>query len=286
MKLTGLGKALVFFIGLGLIVTAIYKFVPPEKHPWRGLFAKKPAAPAPAAERRAEPRPAAPSPAPAGRWVTIPAGSFGAGPDATPVDVPAFQIERVEVTNDDYARFLRECPGGSACGPRGLPSYWDDAEYLGSHGSHPVVFVSWADAQAYCRSIGARLPSAMEWEKAARGNDGRSFPSGPSLNPTAVNILGADRREEKNRAEKQIPTWPVDDPRYRRDESAYGVLGMAGNVSEWTSTSSEDEPDLRLAAGGSWDSWDLSDARVHHRIPKNPSDRSSSLGIRCAKNAN
>jgi formylglycine-generating enzyme required for sulfatase activity len=57
---------------------------------------------------------------------------------------------------------------------------------------------------------------------------------------------------------------------------------MAGNVSEWTATASEEEPDLRYAAGGSWDSWELSDARVYHRIPKNPSDRSSSLGFRCA----
>ncbi len=73
--------------------------------------------------------------------------------------------------------------------------------------------------------------------------------------------------------------------RYGRDQSAYGVLGMAGNVSEWTATASEEEPDLRYAAGGSWDSWELSDARVYHRIPKNPNDRSSSLGFRCASAA-
>lgn len=289
MKLTGLGKLLVFLVGLGLVITAIYKFVPPEKHPWRGFLERRSGeakAPAPAPAPRAStpsPRPAAQSSA--SRWVTIPGGGFDFGPDGTAVDVPAFQIGRVEVTNSDFARYLRDCPEGSACGPRGLPSYWEDSEYIASHGGHPVVFISWTDAAAYCRSIGGRLPSATEWEKAARGTDGRSFPGGPSLNPTAVNILGADRREEKTRAEKQIPTWPVDDPRYARDESAYGVLGMAGNVSEWTSTASEDEPDLRLAAGGSWDSWDLSDARVYHRIPKNPADRSSSLGLRCAKGA-
>ena len=54
-------------------------------------------------------------------------------------------------------------------------------------------------------------------------------------------------------------------------------------MSEWTASASPDEPDLRLAAGGSWDSWELSDGRTYHRLPKNPDDRSSSLGFRCAK---
>lgn len=58
---------------------------------------------------------------------------------------------------------------------------------------------------------------------------------------------------------------------------------MAGNVSEWTASASEEEPDLRLVAGGSWDSWELSDGRTYNRIPKSPTDRSSSLGFRCAK---
>ncbi|HEX2224585.1 MAG TPA: SUMF1/EgtB/PvdO family nonheme iron enzyme, partial [Thermoanaerobaculia bacterium] len=132
---------------------------------------------------------------------------------------------------------------------------------------------------------GSRLPSAEQWEKAARGSDGRAFPTGGALDPRAVNILGSDRRDEKNRALRQIPTWGVLSDEYARDRSPYGVLGMAGNVSEWTSSASEDEPDLRLAAGGSWDSWDLNDGRTYARIPKNPTDRSSSLGFRCASAA-
>ena len=58
---------------------------------------------------------------------------------------------------------------------------------------------------------------------------------------------------------------------------------MAGNVSEWTASASEEEPDLRLVAGGSWDSWVLADGRAYNRIPKSPTDRNSSLGFRCAK---
>ncbi|MEO7793448.1 MAG: SUMF1/EgtB/PvdO family nonheme iron enzyme [Thermoanaerobaculia bacterium] len=290
MKLTPLGKLLLFLIGLGLVGTAVYRFVPPEQLPWN-----RPKA-APGAETRPESRQDAkpaesstPAPATAEKaasnqpWIRIPAGLFAAGTDQTEIDVPAFSIERTEVTNGRYAEFLEACPRGSACGPRELPSYWEDRSYLSGHGENPVVFVAWNDAANFCRWSGGRLPTAVEWEKAARGTDGRSYPTGNVLDPATVNILGADRHDEKTGAAKQIPTWPVTDSHYARDKSPYGVLGMAGNVSEWTASASEDEPDLRLVAGGSWDSWELADGRTYNRIPKSPTDRSSSLGFRCAK---
>ena len=291
MKLTPLGKLLLFLIGLALVGTAIWKFAPPEMlAKLRGLGSKSErpntTTTEPRSETRAETRTEPRTERPAGPedeiWAGVPGGLFRSGPDQVEVEVPAFRIHRSEVTNRLYGRFLDECPAGDACGPRDLPSYWDDADYVAAHPDLPVVFVTWQDAAAYCRWAGARLPTAAEWEKAARGSDGRTFPTGPALDPDAVNILGADHRDRKTRADKQIPTWAVTDARYRRDASPYGVLGLAGNVSEWTSTASEDEPDLRYAAGGSWDSWELSDARVYHRIPKNPNDRSSSLGFRCA----
>ena len=301
MKLTPLGKALLFLIGLGLIVTAVYMYVPAEK--WRGLLKHGSkaapeetaasqtetdngnAAPAPPAERGAEETSSATQEQgelSATDWVTIPGGLFRSGQDQSEVDVPAFRIERTEVTNGQYEAFVNECPAGSSCGPRDVPSYWEDTAYLDTRRDHPVVFVTWGDAAAFCRWEGGRLPTILEWEKAARGTDGRSFPTGGAIDPAAVNILGSDRRDEKARAPKQIPTWGVRDRAYARDSSPYGVLGMAGNVSEWTASASEDEPDLRLAAGGSWDSWDLNDGRTYYRIPKNPTDRSSSLGFRCA----
>lgn len=308
MKLTPLGKALVFLIGLGLFITALYKFVPPEQQIWRqwlGGGADTAATdestgpaddrantsgrpdslanqPLERGERRDEGREERRA---ASEWITIPGGLFRAGENLEEVDVSAFQIQSHEVTNGQYEEFLEECPEGSSCGPRDLPPYWDDQSYLETRRDAPVVFVSWADAAAYCRWAGGRLPTIAEWEKAARSDDGRSFPAGPSIDPDDVNILGQDRRDEKNRAPKQIPTWGTDDPRYGRDTSPYGVLAMAGNVSEWTATASPDEPDLRLAAGGSWDSWSLDDARTYASLPKQPTDRSSSLGFRCVKSA-
>jgi formylglycine-generating enzyme required for sulfatase activity len=300
MKLTPLGKALIFVIGLALVVTAVYKYVPAEKwHGWLGKHGSQ-AAPAPDSQPAAEgttassareESPAEETTAASGTeepslsasdWVAIPGGLFRSGPDQSEVDVPPFLIERTEVTNGQYEAFLNECAAGSSCGPRDVPSYWEDTAYLDTRRDHPVVFVTWGDAAAFCRWEGGRLPTALEWEKAARGTDGRSFPTGGAIDPAAVNILGSDRRDEKARAPKQIPTWGVRDRNYARDSSPYGVLAMAGNVSEWTASASEDEPDLRLAAGGSWDSWDLNDGRTYYRIPKNPTDRSSSLGFRCA----
>lgn len=297
MKLTPFGKLLLFLVGLALVGTAVWKFGPPDLvDRLRGIGKKSernpPAEPGSErserpSERRTDPstRPTS-SGAPAGPgdevWVGVPGGRFRSGPDQVDLEVAAFRIHRAEVTNRLYGEFLDACPAGDACGPRDLPSYWDDADYVAAHPDLPVVFVTWQDAAAYCRWAGARLPTIAEWEKAARGTDGRAFPTGAALDPDAVNILGADHRDRKNRAEKQIPTWAVTDARYRRDASPYGALGMAGNVSEWTSTASEEERDLRYAAGGSWDSWELSDARVYHRLPKNPNDRSSSVGFRCA----
>jgi len=287
MKLTPLGKLLFFLIGLGLVVGALYRFVPPEKQFWRAWISGKKAAPksatTPTSPGTPSTSPSTPGAPGGAAWVAIPAGSFPAGENGAETDVAGFRIQRTEVTNRDYGAFLNACAQGSECGPRDLPSYWDDTGYLDTHADYPVVFVAWGDASAYCRYVNARLPTAIEWEKAARGGDGRLFPWGETFDAQLTNVLGSERRDEKNKAAKQIPTWPVTEARYGRDGSPYGVLGMGGNVSEWTSTPSPDEPNLMLVAGGSWDSWDSSDARVTHRVPKPPTDRSSSVGLRCAK---
>lgn len=283
MRLTPLGKFLLFLIGLGLILTALHRFVPREQQIWRKWIAsatdKAPTPPPP--PREDGPRSLANQPLAAESWVNVPAGTLLAGEAGTPTEVPAFRLHRHEVTNGEFAAYLASCPVGSSCGPRDLPSYWDDASYVASHRDFPVVFVSAEDAATFCRQAGGRLPTTIEWERAARGNDSRLFPWGDSLEATFANILGADH-SAKSSAPKQIPTWSVTDARLRRDQSPFGVLGLAGNVSEWTASRSAEEPDLVLVAGGSWDSWEMSDARVTHRVPKLPTDRSSSVGFRCA----
>lgn len=288
MKLTPLGKLLFFLIGLGLVVGALYRFVPPERQFWRAWLGGKKAAPGTTSTTTSTTPGTTPSstarPSAAGAgWVSIPAGRFAAGEDGAEAELAGFRIQRAEVTNRDYQAYLNACAQGSDCGPRDLPVYWDDTGYLDTHADYPVVFVSWGDASAYCRFAGARLPSSLEWEKAARGGDGRLFPWGETFDAQLTNILGTEHHDEKNKAPKQIPTWSTADARYARDGSPHGVLGMGGNVSEWTSTASPEEPNLMLVAGGSWDSWDGNDARVTHRVPKPPTDRSSSVGVRCAK---
>lgn len=291
MKFTPLGKLLLFLVGLAIIATAVKLYVPKDKLPWPKKSSRDETRrpdnntadqisrqPDRSREESPTARPTASDP-----WVRVAGGLFASGPEATEVDLPAFSIHRAEVTNGQYAAWLEACPRGSACGPKELPSYWQDKAYLANFAQLPVVFVSWNEASAFCRWAGGRLPTALEWEKAARGTDGRAYPTGELLESTDVNILGTQRRDEKNAAPKQIASWPVDSPKYQRDKSPYGVLGMAGNVSEWTASASPDEPDLRLAAGGSWDSWELADGRTYHRLPKDPNDRSSSLGFRCAK---
>ncbi len=287
MKLTPLAKALLFLIGLGLVGTAIYKFVPKDKLPWNRPKAtpaddgSTTSTSATSNDGNTRSQTSTSTHASNEPWIEIPGGIFSSGQNQESVDVSTFRIGRTEVTNGEYEKFLGECAAGSNCGPREVPNYWDDEAYLDSHRNNPVVFVSWGDAKAYCKWAGGRLPTIAEWEKAARGTDGREFPTGATIDPAAVNILGSNH--DKNNAAKKIPTWAIDDEAYARDASPYGVLGLAGNVSEWTSTNSPDEPDNYLAAGGSWDSWDLNDGRTHHRLAISPTDRSSSLGFRCAK---
>lgn len=160
-------------------------------------------------------------------WVTIPAGEFLMGSDPKKdrdarsdeqpqhrVYLAEYQIARVPVTNAQYKAFM-EATGHRA------PGYWPTGRILWGRADHPVVYVSWADAQAFCRWAGVRLPSEAEWEKAARGADGRIYPWGDE--PPDRNRCNFDRNEGG--------TTPVG--RYPGGASPYGVLDMAGNVWEW-----------------------------------------------------
>lgn len=156
--------------------------------------------------------------------VQIPAGEFLMGTDSEQsneqnhpqhsVDLPAYKIDKYPVTNAQYARFV------AATGHR-PPSIWVNGKIPGGKELHPVTLISWYDANSYAQWAKKRLPSEAEWEKAARGTDGRRWPWGNVMDPRRLNTyynVGS--------------TTPV--MAYPQGASPYGIMGMAGNVSEWT----------------------------------------------------
>lgn len=200
------------------------------------------------------------------------------------VFVPLFIIDRYLVTHAQYACFLEE--GGyerqelwSEAGwewlthqKRKLPAYWE--EYRWNRPNYPVVGVSWYEAEAYARWAGKRLPTEAEWEKAARGTDGRRWPWGNEWVEEAANA----------RAELGQLT-PVGI--YPYGASPYGCMDMAGNVWEWTADwfASYDDPDqksdqLKVLRGGSWNV-ERDHIRCAARILGNPGNRVGSVGFRC-----
>lgn len=176
----------------------------------------------------------------------IPAGAFVMGsdegsPDQSPrrvVDLPAFYVGRTEVTNRQFRRFLQ------AAG-RPAPDTW--AEAAARYGEDaPALGVSWVDASDYCAWAGLRLPTEAEWEKAARGSEGRRYPWGSGWDPSRVQ-RGA----------------PGPGGSHPAGAAACGALDMAGNAWEWTSSWYEGYPGTqacsdhfgrkyRVLRGGSW----------------------------------
>lgn len=142
-------------------------------------------------------------------------GDFLCGEDNESRHVPGFYIDVFPVTNADYARFLR------ATGHK-APQHWNHAgEPPGHLLEHPVVFVTYHDAQAYASWAAKSLPSNEQWEKAARGERGDIYPWGSQVTVAKCNV----------RESRIGSTTPVD--RYHSGVSPYGVYDMCGNVWEW-----------------------------------------------------
>ncbi|MDH4137658.1 MAG: formylglycine-generating enzyme family protein, partial [Anaerolineae bacterium] len=145
------------------------------------------------------------------------------------VNLQGFYIARYPVTNVEYQAFLQATgrPVPFRDDDWSRPFSWDPdtRTYPEGKGEHPVVLVSWHDAQAYCDWLGGRLPTEAEWEKAARGTDGREWPWGNTWQTGRCNT-------EESGIQGTTPVSQF----APRGDSPYGVSDMAGNTWEWCSS--------------------------------------------------
>jgi len=216
------------------------------------------------------------------------------------VYLDAFYIDRYEVTNAQFERFVRALGHrtsaereGTGRSYRQVDGRWQWVTTAGATwrtptgpsssapDAHPVVQVSWHDADAYCRWAGKRLPTEAEWEKAARGADGRRWPWGNEWRPGAANVQGDPRH------------WTAPVGSYSLDVSPYGVYDMAGNAMEWTSSWYAAYPgstvtrtafggDYKVLKGGSWMSPVYPFTHAANRYALMPKWDHPHLGFRCA----
>lgn len=194
--------------------------------------------------------------------VFIPAGEFLCGDVKERVSLPEYGIAKTPVTNAQYQAFIQ------ATGHR-TPRYWYRGVIPQGKEHHPVVGLNDEDIQDFCAWLGLRIPTQREWEKAARGADGRDFPWG-NQGPTATrcnfdgNVGGAT---------------PVG--QYPTGASPYGLLDMAGNVWELCLDPDGQTHQPSIFRGGCWLS-DINGVRTWSR-GFGPVDGSDTTGFRCAK---
>ena len=220
--------------------------------------------------------------------ILIPAGIFAMGSDrgaemeqpVHPVHLDAYYIDLYEVTLGQYGA----CVDAGACDESAEAGrcVW----FMGTDAAEPINCMTWYDARDYCQWSGLRLPSEAEWEKAARGTDGRSYPWGEQVDRSRANYKGGYGRAIA------VGSYPD-------GISPYGVYEMGGNVWEWVadwydanyySESGRNNPagpslgTHRVLRGGSW--CFLSSAmRSAHRQPYDPEITDTDIGFRCARNA-
>lgn len=212
--------------------------------------------------------------------------------------ISAFHIDRVEVTVAAY----RRCIAAGVCDPQ--PIVQSDPRFIEDR--LPITNVTYDEAERFCRWRGARLPSEAEWERAARGGDGRLFPWGNQPLKQAAN-LGKFIPLEGMVAPTASPVVQSDASdgfafvapvgSFPNGQSPFGVLDLAGNVAEWTADYFDAEApqrrsrynprgpasgERRTVRGGSWRT-PLFLARATTRTATDPTERSSEIGFRCAK---
>ncbi len=224
--------------------------------------------------------------------VQIPEGPFTMGsvegdPDEAPehqVYVSTFYVDLKEVTQGEYERYMKMTKRGKPF----IPVFEDDqAKILKSE--LPAMGISWADALAYCKWAGKRLPTEAEWEKAARGESKRRYPWGDEFGSGHANIDG-----DEDGFKYLSPPGSFESGR-----SPYGVYDMTGNVAEWVADTYEEqyyrktpyrdpqgpsEGQHKIIRGGSWRETRTS-ARIAKRFQAKMWRTDTTIGVRCAKDA-
>jgi iron(II)-dependent oxidoreductase len=246
----------------------------------------------PAAEEEVEtptPSPTIPALPPVTDIMTeIPAGAFVMGSDAGDpedapahqVDLPAFEIDKFEVTNTDFAVFV-ETTGYVTDAEQAGKKSWRDSFGEGKE-DHPVVRVTWNDAVAYCAWLDKRLPTEAEWEKAARGTEGFRFPWGNEWDASKANTMATGLRG----------TAVVGS--FGAGASPYGVEDMTGNVWEWTADWYQPYPgnavgdayygeQCRVTRGGGWFDNEPQATTFNRNCADPDKTAIDELGFRCAR---
>jgi formylglycine-generating enzyme required for sulfatase activity len=259
-------------------------------------------------------------------WATIPAGEFYQGQFNKEVNLDyEYEMMVTNVTNRQFAEFLNKAliDGYIKISENEIVGYYPGDEFHGGRheeeitagdyihiplddpvlrldfdgtnfsaqstwANHPMTMVSWFGAKAYCEYYDWRLPSELEWEKAARGTDGRPFPWGETIKRNNANLINSrDPFEEmKSLGSRTTPVGFYNGNTYDGYQtidspSPYGIYDMAGNVWEWTSNV-YDEQHYRYLRGGSKDVYE-NYLRIWIRNSAMPSFTSPGFGFRCVR---
>jgi formylglycine-generating enzyme required for sulfatase activity len=193
--------------------------------------------------------------------VHVPGGPFLCGREKREVTIPSFFIDITPVTNLEWHAFV---------GKLGLapPRHWPQGQLTKELEECPVIWVTYEDAEAYAKWAGKALQTPMQWEKAARGTDGRKYAWGADFNPKFVNTKEAGNGK------------PVATTLLKSSASPYGVLGLGGNVMEWTQGLADPKKGLRVVMGSSYRHYLGAAYWQNDADPKKATDY---IGFRCVK---